>query len=69
MNTQIRDIHKFLYELWNQRELNIVINLYREMENKQKGGDRDYIYNNIMQFCEMKENKLFQYLEANSSIL
>ena len=66
---QMRDIHKFLFELWNQREMNIVINLYKEMENKQKGVERDYIYNNIMQYCEMKENKLYKYIEDNSSIL
>lgn len=66
---QIRDIHKFLFELWNAREINIVINLYREMETKQKGTERDYIYNNIMQYCEMKENKLYKYIEQNSSVL
>ena len=69
MQIQLRDIHKFLFELWNAREMNIVINLYREMENKQKGTERDYIYNNIMQYCEMKENKLYQYIEQNSSVL
>ena len=66
---QMRDIHKFLFELWNQREMSLVINLYKEMENKQKGVERDYIYNNIMQYCEMKENKLYKYIEDNSSIL
>jgi hypothetical protein len=66
---QMKDIHKFLNELWNQREINIVINLYKEMENKQKGTEREYIYNNIMQYCEMKENKLYKYIEDNSSIL
>jgi hypothetical protein len=69
LSLQMRDIHKFLFELWNQREINIVINLYKEMENKQKGVERDYIYNNIMQYCEMKENKLYKYIEDNSSIL
>jgi hypothetical protein len=69
LSLQMRDIHKFLFELWNQREMNIVINLYKEMENKQKGIERDYIYNNIMQYCEMKENKLYKYIEDNSSIL
>jgi hypothetical protein len=69
MQIQLRDIHKFLFELWNAREMNIVINLYKEMETKQKGTERDYIYNNIMQYCEMKENKLYQYIEQNSSVL
>jgi hypothetical protein len=69
LSLQMRDIHKFLFDLWNQREINIVINLYKELENKQKGIERDYIYNNIMQYCEMKENKLYKYIEENSSIL
>lgn len=66
---QFRDIHKFLFELWNEREMGIVINLYREMENKSPGTERNYIYNNIMQYCEMKENKLYKYIEQNSSVL
>jgi hypothetical protein len=69
LSLQMRDIHKFLFDLWNQREINIVINLYKELEHKQKGIERDYIYNNIMQYCEMKENKLYKYIEENSSIL
>ena len=62
-------MHKFLFELWNERELNIVINLYKEMENKSKGYERDNIYSNIMSYCSMKENKLYKYIEENSSIL
>ena len=69
LHMQMRDIHKFLFELWNEREMGIVINLYREMETKQPGTERNYIYNNIMQYCEMKENKLYKYIEQNSSIL
>ena len=45
---QMRDIHKFLFDLWNEREIRIVINLYREMESKQPGIERNYIYNNII---------------------
>lgn len=69
LQLQMRDIHKFLFELWNEREIGIVINLYREMETKHQGAERSYIYNNIMQYCEMKENKLYKYIEQNSSIL
>jgi hypothetical protein len=69
LSIQSRDIHKFLYELWNNREMNIVINLYKELENKNQGSERDYIYNNIMQLCQMKETKLHKYIEDNSSIL
>ena len=69
LQLQMRDIHKFLFELWNEREIAIVINLYREMETKQPGTEMNYIYNNIMHYCEMKENKLYKYIEQNSSIL
>jgi len=65
---RVKDMHKFLFELWNTREIGIVINLYKEIEIKQKG-ERDNIYSNIMSYCSMKENKLFEYIEENSSIL
>ena len=65
----LKDMHKFLFELWNLREMDIVINLYKEMETKQNGYERDNIYSNIMSYCSMKENKLFKYIEENSSIL
>jgi len=68
-SSQVRDIHKFLFELWNQREINIVINLYKEFEEKAKNAESEYIYSNIMQYCEMKESKLYKYIEENSSIL
>jgi len=65
----LKDMHKFLVEIWNLREIDIVINLYREMESKNAGYERDNIYSNIMSYCSMKENKLFEYIESNSSIL
>ena len=64
-----KDIHKFLFDLWNQREINIVINLYKEMESKQLSSDRDNIYTNIMNYCVMKEDKLYSYIQEHSSIL
>ena len=64
-----KDIHKFLFDLWNQREINIVINLYKEMESKQISSDRDNIYANIMNYCVMKEDKLYSYIQENSSVL
>lgn len=63
------DVHKFLFELWNDREIKIVINLFKELEAKQHTYEKDYIYSNLMQYCEMKENKLFKYIEEHSSIL
>ena len=64
-----KDIHKFLFDLWNQREINIVINLYKEMESKQISSDRDNIYANIMNYCVMKEDKLYSYIQEHSSVL
>ena len=64
-----KDIYKFLFELWNDREIKIVINLFKELEAKQATNEKEYIFNNLMQYCEMKENKLFKYIEDNSSIL
>ena len=64
-----KDIHKFLFELWNEREMKIVINLFKELEAKQYSSEKDYIFTNLMQYCEMKENKLYKYIEENSSVL
>jgi hypothetical protein len=69
VNQQQKDIYKFLFELWNDREIKIVINLFKELEAKQHTGEKDYIYTNLMQYCEMKENKLYNYIEENSSVL
>jgi len=68
-NILVKDMHKFLVDLWNEREINIVINMFREIESKNKSNDRDYIFNNVMSYCEMKENKLYKYIEDNASIL
>jgi len=64
-----KDIHKFLFELWNEREIKIVINLFKELETKQTEPEKCYIYENLMKYCEMKENKLFNYIKENSSVL
>jgi hypothetical protein len=65
----IKDMHKFLFDLWNQREIGIVINLYKEMEAKTKPTEREHIYANIMNYCSMKEDLLYNYIEQNSSFL
>jgi hypothetical protein len=65
----LTDIHKFLFELWNKREIDIVINLYKELENKQYTEEKVSIYTNIMNYCSMKETKLNKYIEQHSSIL
>ena len=66
---KLKDIHKFLYGLWNEREINIVINLYKELESKQHTEEKTNIYDNLMNYCSMKETKLNKYIEQNSSIL
>ena len=68
-NISLKDIHKFLYDLWSEREMKIVINLFKEIDNKKDENEKIYLFTNIMKMCEMKENKLFEYIEENSSIL
>lgn len=69
LNNRLKDIHRFLFDLWNKREIDIVINLYKELENKQHTDDKNSIYTNIMNYCSMKELKLHKYIEQNSSVL
>ena len=66
---KLKDIHKFLYGLWNEREINIVINLYKELESKQHTEEKTKIYDNLMNYCSMKETKLNKYIEQISSVL
>jgi len=66
---KLKDIHKFLYGLWNDREINIVINLYKELESKQHTEEKTNIYDNLMNYCSMKETKLNKYIEQISSVL
>ena len=68
-SNRLKDIHRFLFDLWNKREIDIVINLYKELENKQHTDDKNSIYTNIMNYCSMKELKLHKYIEQNSSVL
>ena len=66
---KLKDIHKFLYSLWNEREINIVINLYKELESKQHTEEKTNIYDNLMNYCSMKETKLNKYIQQISSVL
>ena len=66
---KLKDIHKFLFELWNKREIDIVINLYKELESKKNTDEQNSLYDNIMNYCSMKETKLNKYIEQNSSVL
>ena len=49
--------------------MDIVINLYKELESKQNTEEKTSLYTNIMNYCSMKETKLNKYIEQNSSIL
>ena len=66
---KLKDTHKFLFDLWNKREIDIVINLYKELESKKNTEEQTSIYDNIMNYCSMKETKLNKYIAQNSSVL
>jgi hypothetical protein len=66
---KLKDIHKFLFDLWNKREIDIVINLYKELESKKNTDEQNSLYDNIMNYCSMKETKLNKYIEQISSVL
>ena len=66
---QLSDIHKYLKALWSEREMMIIINLFHELDTKDDSGEKKYIYDNIMRYCSMKENKLNKHIEDNSHFL
>tara|TARA_B100001057_G_C22860479_1_gene954338 strand:+ start:758 stop:1582 length:825 start_codon:yes stop_codon:yes gene_type:complete len=63
------DTSKFLKRLWTDREINIIINLFKEYRNKKSDDDKKYVFDSIMNYCKMKEEKLNKYIEEKSSIL
>jgi hypothetical protein len=64
------DVQKFLRELWKPREVIIIINLLKELDEKKNEPDETQnIYDNIMKYCNTKETKLFKFIEERSSIL
>ena len=64
------DVQKFLRELWKPREITIMINLLKELDDKKNEVDEQQnIYENIMKYCNTKETKLFKFIEERSSIL
>ena len=64
------DVQKFLRELWKPREITIMINLLKELDEKKNEIDEQQnIYENIMKYCNTKETKLFKFIEERSSIL
>lgn len=65
----IDTIKQFLMQLWSEREIKIIIDLFKEYESKQEETEKIYIYNSIINYCNMKEEKLNKFLEEKSSIL
>jgi hypothetical protein len=66
----LSDIQTFLKNLWTQREIIIIINMMKELDEKTSDlEERQNIYENIMKYCSTKENKLYKFIEEHSSIL
>ncbi len=63
------DVQKYLKSLWSDREVEIIINLFHELDSKKESTERQYIEDNIMNYCMMKENKLNKYIEESSKFL
>ena len=68
-NDEKDTIQLFLKNLWNNREIQIIINMFKEYESKKDLNEKNYIFNSIINYCLMKENKLNTFLEEKSSIL
>lgn len=69
INNEKDTIQLFLKNLWNNREIQIIINMFKEYESKKDLNEKNYIFNSIINYCLMKENKLNTFLEEKSSIL
>ena len=63
------DLEIFLKKLWSKEEVHIVINLFKEFNNKEGEEDQKFIFDSIINYCMMKENKLHNYIKEKSSIL
>ena len=66
---KVNDLELFLKGLWSIEEINIVINLFKEFNNKEGQKDQKFIFDSIINYCMMKENKLHTYIKEKSSIL
>ena len=69
INNERDTIQLFLKNLWNNREIQIIINMFKEYESKKDLNEKNYIFNSIINYCLMKESKLNTFLEEKSSIL
>ena len=66
-------IHKFLKKLWNDREIEIICNMFEEFQSKKdkEGSEKDVenIIISITTFTENKERKLNEFLETHTKVL
>lgn len=68
-STKLDTIQTFLKGLWTHREIKIIINLFREYEDKKDLSEKIHVFDSIVSYCDMKEKKLNKFLEEKSSIL
>ena len=59
----------FLKKLWNGNEINIIIQLFEEYKRKTEEQEKKHIYDNIINYCDMKEVKLNKFLEKQYTVL
>ena len=62
-------VQAFLKTLWSDREIKIIIDLFKEYEIKEDEIEKKYVYESIVNYCNMKEQKLNKFLEEKSSVL
>lgn len=66
---KVNDLELFLRNLWSIEEIHIVINLFKEFNNKEGQTDQKFVFDSIINYCMMKEKKLHTYIKEKSSIL
>ena len=62
-------VQAFLKTLWSDREIKIIIDLFKKYEIKEDEIEKKYVYESIVNYCNMKEQKLNKFLEEKSSVL
>ena len=75
-NDTPNEIHNFLKDLWNEREINIIIEMFKEYISKREASDnvllndecQNYL-DSINNLTNIKEHKLHTFLDNHSSIL
>ena len=68
-SVRLDTIQRFLKDLWSEREIKIIIDLFKEYETKNDASEKCYVFNSIISYCDMKEKKLNKFIEEKSSIL